>query len=181
MTNYRRYYVKGGTYFFTVALAHRQSTLLTYHADQLGNAFRAVRLAHPFQTHAVVVLPDHLHCVWTLPQGDGDFSTRWRQIKSAFSRSLPPGEDLSCSRKRKAERGIWQRRFWEHAVRDEGEMQRIVDYIHYNPVKHAHVTKPNEWPHSSFHRYVRQGLLSSEWGANIEAGDVCGCSEPIDG
>jgi len=104
------------------------------------------------------VLPDHLHAVWTLPEGGADFALRWRLIKSTFSRALPRGERVSNSRDAKGERGIWQRRYWEHTLRDEGDFERHVNYIHFNPVKHGHVTQAREWPYSSFHRMVRLGV-----------------------
>ena len=163
MTNYRRCRVPGGTYFFTVNLADRGARLLTDHIDDLRNAFRQVKLVHPFTIHAVVILPEHLHCLWELPTGDSDYSTRWRQIKSAFSKTLPGGEQISASRKRKAERGIWQRRFWENTIRDDQAFARRFDYIHYNPVKHGWVTRVADWPYSSFHRYVLLGVYSPEW------------------
>ena len=167
MTAYRRHYVPGGTYFFTVALAERSHTLLVDHIDQLRNSLRQVKIAHPFHIVAMVVMPDHLHTVWTLPEGDHDYSTRWRQIKSGFSRLLPDGERISASRKAKAERGIWQRRFWEHTVRDEADLIRCVDYIHFNPVKHGHVGAVSDWPHSSFHRFVQDGIYSPDWAGII--------------
>jgi len=166
MTNYRRYRLKGGYYFFTVALAERRGRLLTENIQGLRTAFREVKDAHPFTMEAVVILPDHLHCIWTLPEGDDDFSTRWRQIKAAFSRQLPKTERRSKSRLNKGERGIWQRRFWEHAIRDELDYQRHVDYIHYNPVKHGYVTRVADWRYSSFHRFVRLGVYPSDWGGS---------------
>ncbi|HLF96411.1 MAG TPA: transposase [Methylococcaceae bacterium] len=173
MTNYRRHKIKGGVYFFTVNLAERQKTLLTDHVAALRESFRLVKTAHPFSVDAVVILPDHLHAIWTLPEGDDDFSLRWRQIKSAFSRSMENGERLSESRTMKAERGIWQRRFWEHAIRDETDYAAHVDYIHYNPVKHGHVEHVVDWPHSSFHRFVRAGVYPSNWaGCNIQHMDI---------
>jgi putative transposase len=114
-----------------------------------------------------VVLPDHLHAVWTLPEGDADFSLRWRLIKTVFSRGLPQGEEISKSRFGKGERGIWQRRYWEHTLRGEGDFERHVDYIHFNPVKHGHVGRVRDWPHSPFHRLVRLGVYPEDW-----AGDV---------
>src|SRR5205807_631458 len=114
MTGYRRNFIAGGSFFFTVNLAERRLRLLTDHVDELRAAFREIRERYPFATDAMVVLPDHLHVVWTLPEGDSDFATRWRQIKSAFSRKLPIGEAISGSRAAKGERGIWQRRYWEH-------------------------------------------------------------------
>src|SRR5882757_10136592 len=124
MTGYRRNFIAGGSFFFTVNLAERRPQLLTKYIDELRNAFREVRRRHPFTIDAMVVLPDHLHAAWTLPEGDADFALRWRQIKSAFSRSLPAGERISGSRAAKGERGIWQRRYWEHTIRDERDFSR---------------------------------------------------------
>jgi putative transposase len=169
MTNYRRYRVKGRTYFFTVNLLERKRRLLTEHIDTLRDAFRTVKQAHPFQLDAIVILPDHLHCLWTLPEGDDDFSLRWRQIKSAFSRAIETGERRSKSRKAKHERGIWHRRFWEHVIRDERDYAKHVDYIHFNPVKHGYVDKVKAWPYSSFHRFVRLGVYPVDW---VGADDV---------
>jgi putative transposase len=167
MTSYRRNFVPGGSYFFTVNLADRRLSLLTGHIGLLRHAFRETRARHPFTIEAVVVLPDHLHAVWTLPEGDADFALRWRLIKSAFSRALPGGEHVSASRVEKGERGIWQRRYWEHTLRDEDDYARHVDYIHFNPVKHRHVTCVKDWPHSSFHRMVRAGIYPEDWGGDI--------------
>ena len=118
MTAYRRCRLPGGTYFFTVNLADRHRPLLTENIDILRSAFRAVLHEHPFKIQAIVVLPEHIHCLWELPAGDCDYSMRWRQIKSAFSRALPADERVSPSRRRKGERGIWQRSFREHGIRD---------------------------------------------------------------
>jgi putative transposase len=107
--------------------------------------------------------------MWTLPDGEADFATRWRLIKSAFSRSLPPRERLSASRRAKGERGIWQRRYWEHTIRDEGDFTRHLDYIHFNPVKHGHAGRVRDWPYSSFHRWVRLGAYPNDWAD--DAGD----------
>jgi putative transposase len=163
MTNYRRYRLDGGTYFFTVNLAERQRNLLTERIDSLRDAFRVVKNAHPFAIDAIVILPEHLHTIWTLPQGDDDFSLRWRQIKSAFSRTIEKDERISNSRLRKQERGVWQQRFWEHAIRDEEDFNRHVDYIHINPVKHGYVQRAADWQFSSFHRYVKLGILPADW------------------
>jgi len=146
-----------------VNLADRRLRLLTERVDLLRKAFREVRRSHPFEIDAIVVLPDHLHSVWTLPPDDADFALRWRQIKSAFSRGLPAGEHISESRADKAERGIWQRRYWEHTLHDEADFARHVDYIHFNPVKHRHVSRVKDWPHSSFHRMVRLGIYPLDW------------------
>jgi putative transposase len=153
-------------------LAERRLHLLTDHIDLLRRAFRETQSRHPFTIEAIVVLPDHLHAIWSLPDGDADFATRWRLIKSSFSRGLPTGEPVSISRKQKGERGIWQRRYWEHALRDEADLARHVDYIHFNPVKHGHVTRVRDWRHSSFHRMVRLGIYSEDWAG--DAGEVDG-------
>jgi putative transposase len=170
MTDYRRCRLPGGTYFFTVNLADRRRGLLTDHIDTLRAAFREVRQAHPFTIHAVVILPEHIHCLWELPTGDSDYSTRWRQIKSAFSKALPKVERISASRARKNERGIWQRRFWEHSIRNDAEYATRFDYIHYNPVKHGWVKRVPDWPYSSFHRYVQLGVYPLDWGGEGAAG-----------
>ncbi len=161
---YRRARVGGGTYFFTVNLADRDSTLLVDEIGALRTAMGYVKKRHPFRIDAVVVLPDHLHALWTLPENDRDFPTRWMLIKSTFSRMLPWGERRRESRLKKGERGIWQRRYWEHLIRDERDLSAHVDYIHWNPVKHGYVDQVVQWPHSSFHRYVREGLLPASWG-----------------
>ena len=168
---YRRARLQGGTYFFTVNLAERQRTLLVDHIDDLRNAVQKVLIHHPFCIDAMVVLPDHLHALWTLPEGDADFSTRWALIKAGFSRCIPPEEQRSKSRMRKEERGIWQRRFWEHLIRDERDYAAHFDYIHYNPVKHGYVRSVTDWPYSTFHRYVEQGIYGKEWGGNTGTDD----------
>ena len=120
----------------------------------------------PFHIDAWVVLPDHMHCLWTLPQNDGNFPKRWQAIKMGFSRSVTSGEPLSASRKKRGERGIWQRRYWEHIIRDDRDYAAHMDYIHFNPVKHGHATHPADWPFSTFHRCARQGLYSETWTGN---------------
>lgn len=172
MTNYRRNIVPGGSYFFTVNLADRQSALLTDNIAGLRSAFRYARGRHPFTIEAIVVLPDHLHAIWTLPEGDADYSLRWRLIKSTFSRALPNGERLSASRSSKGERGIWQRRYWEHTLRDENDFARHMDYIHFNPVKHGHVARVKDWPYSSFHRMVRMSVYPEDWAGDVSKDDV---------
>jgi putative transposase len=149
MTDYRRNFLAGGSFFFTVNLAERHLRLLMDHIDKLRAAFRETRRRHPFTIDAMVVLPDHLHTIWTLPEGDADFATRWRLIKSAFSHSLASGERVSESRAAKGERGIWQRRFWEQIIRDDNDSARHADYIHINPVKHRLVARVSDWPCSS--------------------------------
>jgi putative transposase len=166
VANYRRNFVPGGSFFFTVNLADRRSRLLTEKIDLLRSAFRYVALHHPFSIDAVVVLPEHLHCIWTLPPGDADFATRWRLIKTEFSRHVAAGERRSLNRAAKGERGIWQRRFWEHTLRDETDFERHCDYIHFNPVKHGHVARVSDWPYSSFQKFVRLGVYPLGWGGN---------------
>lgn len=166
MTNYRRAFIEGGTYFFTVNLANRDSTLLTERIGDLRNAVRYTRNRHPFVIEAMVVLPDHLHAMWTLPPGDADHSLRWRLIKTWFSRQIPHGECRRDSRIDKSERGLWQRRYWEHVIRDEIDLHRHLDYIHFNPVRHRHVERVADWPYSTFHRYVADGRLPADWGVD---------------
>jgi len=163
MTDYRRNRVPGGTYFFTVNLADRRSQLLVSRIDLFRDAVRKVRAEAPFHIDAWVILPEHMHCLWTLPDGDADFSTRWQAIKKIFSRGVPAGEYRSASRLAKGERGIWQRRFWEHTIQDDGDYGVHLDYIHFNPVKHGLVADVASWPYSSFHRCLANGLYPRGW------------------
>jgi putative transposase len=163
MTSYRRNFVPGGSFFFTVNLADRKLALLTAHIELLREAFRKTRQRHPFTVDAIVILPDHIHAIWTMPEGDADFATRWRLIKSTFSRNLSVDEPISESRAAKRERGIWQRRYWEHTIRDEDDFARHVDYIHINPLKHGLVDRVREWEASSFQRYVKLGVYPIDW------------------
>ncbi|MCI5120689.1 MAG: transposase [Candidatus Electrothrix sp. AUS4] len=160
---YRRVYVPGGTYFFTVNLADRSRTLLVDHIDDLRNAVQEVLTSHSFRIDAMVVLPDHLHAIWTLPEGDANYPMRWSLIKAGFSRCIPADEQRSKSRIAKGERGIWQRRYWEHLIRDEQDYTNHVNYIHYNPVKHGHVARVADWPYSTFHRAVKNGQYPLDW------------------
>lgn len=157
MSRYRRIYVPGGTYFFTVNLADRGSDLLIREVELLRSAYASVMAEHPVTCDAMVVLPDHIHAVWTLPDGDADFSVRWKKIKSTFTRHYPHPVSVSASKARKNERGIWQRRFWEHCIRDEADFAAHVEYCHWNPVKHGFVERPEEWPYSTVHRAIRRG------------------------
>jgi putative transposase len=159
MPDYRRNRVPGGTFFFTVNLLDRRSNLLTTHIDALRDAVRRVRTRAPFQTDAWVVLPDHMHCLWRLPEGDADFPGRWRAIKIAFAKSLPTGEPRTAAMTSRGERGIWQRRYWEHKIRDEQDFARHFDDIHFNPVNHGLVGHPADWPYSTFHRCVAKGFV----------------------
>jgi putative transposase len=159
MSRYRRTRFARGTYFFTVTLADRSSDLLVRQADLLRQVYSVVRKRYPFETIAICILPDHLHAIWSLPANDADFSVRWSQIKSGFSRQLPASTARSDSKIRHREKGIWQRRYWEHAIRGDEDLARHVDYIHFNPVKHGLVTRVRDWPYSSFHREVARGVL----------------------
>lgn len=163
MPDYRRLRIAGGCYFFTVNLADRQSSLLTERVDDLRDAVRRVRALAPFRIDAWVVLPDHMHTVWTLPEGDDDFPRRWRAIKDLISRRLDPGEPRSPSRAAQGERRVWQRRYWEHAIRNDRDFTAHVDYVHFNPVRHGYVGHPGDWPYSSFHACVATGLYPSDW------------------
>ena len=163
MPNYRRARVRGATFFFTVVLAERDSSLLTERIEDLRRAYVATTATMPVHCDAMVVLPDHMHAVWTLPQGDGNYSERWRKIKFRFSRAVGCRFPRSASKIAKRETGIWQRRFWEHTIRDETEFAQHVDYIHYNPVKHGLVGCPKDWPFSTIHRYVANGAYPSDW------------------
>ena len=164
MTEYRRNWSAGGTFFFTVVTANRHAGPLVERIDDLRNAFQTVRALHPFEIDAIVILPDHLHAIWTLPPGDFDYGLRWKKIKAIFSRHLPRGEPRSASRIAKGERGIWQRRYWEHTIRDDEDLRAHVDYIHFNPVKHGYVSTAVEWPHSTFQQFVVQNIYPMDWG-----------------
>ena len=173
MPDYRRWRVAGGSYFFTVNLLDRRRRLLIEHVESLRAAFHKVKCDHPFHIDAVVVLPEHLHCVWTLPEGDADFSTRWRLIKGEFSRALPEeGEKRSASRVKHGERGVWQWRFWEHVIRDDRDYARHVEYMHFNPVKHGLAKRPMDRPHSSIPDYVRRGIVPADWGTDGTVEDM---------
>jgi len=163
MPNYRRNLIPGGCYFFTVNLLDRRSNLLVAQIDALREAVRETRRSKPFHIDAFVVLPDHLHCLWTLPPGDADFPARWRTIKALFSRQVAQPQDRRPSLERKREAGVWQRRYWEHTIRDEIDYAAHMDYIHFNPVKHGLVEHPAAWPHSSFSRCVERGLYPKDW------------------
>ena len=164
---YRRSQAPGATYFFTVVTYDRRSILCEpNHVALLRSVFRAVMQQHPFQIDAFVLLPDHLHCIWTLPDNDANFSLRWRLVKSYFARGcqVDRGLGVSSSRQRKQERSVWQRRFWEHQVQNSRDFAAHVDYIHYNPVKHGYVRESRLWAYSSFSRYVEAGQYAADWG-----------------
>ena len=163
---YRRSDIAGASYFFTANLAERHKRLLVEHIGALRQAVKMVKQRHPFHIDAMVVLSDHLHTVWTLPAGDKDYPARWMLIKTAFSRQINKSEWRSQSRISKCERGIWQRRYWEHLIRDARDFIRHVDYIYYNPVKHGYTARASEWPYSSIHRYISSGIIGKNWGVD---------------
>ena len=177
MVRFRRNYVPGGTYFFTVTLRDRRSRALTDHIGLLREAFRDVRKAHPFEILAIVVLPEHLHTVITLPEEDSDYSGRWKAIKARFSHSLVKAR-VPLTKDRRGEYRFWRRRFWEHTIRDERDLETHVDYIHYNPAKHGWVTRVADWPWSSFHLYVRLGWVNTDWAADPQGFDGMNFGEP---
>jgi putative transposase len=154
-------------YFFTVVTHDRRPFLCEPENIQLlREAFRYVLDSHPFKIDAIVILPKHIHCLWTLPPEDCDFSTRWRLIKSYFSRKCRPLDrgEISTSRASKREQAIWQRRFWEHCIESDTDFTTHLDCIHYNPVRHGLVNCVHQWQYSSFHREVNCGNYQSDWG-----------------
>jgi putative transposase len=167
MPEYRRVYLKGGTYFFTVVTYKRIHVFKNVPAIRLLNdCIKATMQNYPFKINAMVILPDHVHTIWTMPDVDDDFSTRWRLIKKRFSRkfqSVHPAS-VSGSMVKKQEQGIWQKRFWEHLIRDDEDFNMHCDYIHYNPVKHGLVKSPGSWEHTSYHQFVNKGLYPPNWG-----------------
>jgi len=173
MVQYRRNCVPGGTYFFTLALADRRAEILVEYIEVLRGAFLRTLRRRPLVVDAIVVLPEHIHTVWTLPPGDADYAGRLRFLKSSFTHMLAK-KGVGLTRNAKGEYGLWQRRCWEHTIRDEADMIRHVDYIHFNPVKHGLVERVGDWPYSSFHRFVQQGLCLPDWcGVESESGDWC--------
>ncbi len=177
MPNYRRSTLSGATYFFTVVTHRRQPILVNPESrTALRQVIEKVRQQHPFTIDAWVLLPDHMHCLWTLPESDADYSRRWGMIKAGFTKRVKPlfqrDAWVGRSRQRHREGTIWQRRFWEHQIRDEVDFQRHVDYIHFNPVKHGLVAEVNAWPYSTFHRYVREGIYSEDWGGGFNVPDA---------
>lgn len=170
MPNYRRYHVAGGTYFFTLKsegnspVFHKQSNVRL-----LGDVFREMRSRWPLEIHAIVLLPDHLHTIWSLPSGDTEYPLRWAWLKKEFTKRYlaQAGEEQarSASRRRNRRRGVWQRRYWEHTIQEERDFESLFDYVHWNPVKHGYVKSPADWPHSSFRRWMQEGVYSANWGA----------------
>ena len=177
MVLYRRNFVPGGTYFFTVTLADRRSTILTDHIGALRSALQIAQWERPFSIDAIVILHEHLHAVLTLPPNDIDFPGRWRRIKGHFSSSLIASR-ATIARETNGRLSLWQQRYWEHTIRDETDFERHVDYVHFNPVKHGLVAQVSDWPHSSFHRYVRKGILVADWGG-VSGEHLGSFGEPI--
>ena len=170
MSNYRRNYVPGGTYFFTVVTHSRASLFRDSEACRiLGDVLRQCQKQWPFEVNAIVLLPEHLHALWSLPSGDASYPRRWAWIKKEFTKAwLATGgveQVTSHARRQRGDRGIWQPRYWEHTIEDENDYERHFDYIHYNPVKHGHVKAPCHWPYSSFQRWVKQEIYPSNWGS----------------
>lgn len=162
--DYRRIWKPGGTYFFTVNLLQRNnSALLVQKIDLLRQVVAKVKGRCPFIIHAWVVLPDHIHCVIELPPNDHDFSLRWRLIKQGFSKALPTHEYRSDVRINRGERGVWQRRYWEHFIRDEADFNAHLNYVQINPLKHGLVQRVIDWPYSTFNRYYQRGLYPIDW------------------
>lgn len=185
MPEYRREYIPGGLYFFTVNTYKKQPVLVE---DGIRNALRdginLARQSHPFSIDAWVLLPDHLHCIWRLPEEDGNFSLRWSIIKRHVTKYSETQRHhsirRSVSRKNRNEGSLWQRRFWEHQIRDEADYRKHIDYIHWNPIKHGYVKQLKDWPYSTFHRYVAQGLYSEDWaGINEITVDDMTFGEPM--
>ena len=168
MPEYIRSRVKGGTYFFTV-VTYQRLPILTNETSRrlLHDAWKNVNQRFPFETIAICLLPDHLHCIWQLPEGDDNYSIRWREIKRIFThrylKEIGTGQERNESRQKRREAAIWQRRFWEHTILNEKDLETHLDYIHYNPIKHGYVSKAVDWEWSSFGRYVKMGVYNPEW------------------
>lgn len=173
MPNYRRANIKGGTYFFTVVTHQRQKLLIDEDVrNALREGIKKTRVTFPFQILAWVLLPDHLHCIWSLPEGDADFARRWGMIKRHVSQHcanhLKTNEGLNLSRIKRNESSLWQRRYWEHQIRDESDLIKHINYIHWNPLKHGLVDQVSDWPYSTFHRFVADGVYPKNWCGNEE-------------
>lgn len=183
MSTYRRAGYAGGVYFFTVVTCRRRPMLCEEPVRAaLREAIEVTRITCPFTIDGWVLLPDHLHCLWTLPEGDADFGKRWSMIKRYASQHCGPvlqsPERLTGSRQRRRESTLWQRRFWEHLIRDETDLQNHMDYLHYNPVRHGLVSRVQDWPYSTFHRYVREGVYPPDWGGTNDAHPQGSFGEP---
>jgi putative transposase len=167
MSNYRRIFVPGGHYFFTVVTYQRRPLFeASENVTLLRTAFKTIITKQPFTIDAIVVLPEHLHCIWQLPEGDANYSGRWREIKKHLSKRI------GSKRNRRGEFDVWQRRSWEHLLRDEDDWRRHMDYIHYNPVKHGLAASPGQWPYSSFRKAVAAGWYEPDWGKQQEPENI---------
>lgn len=175
MPNYRRKFIKGGTWFFTINLLDRKSNLLIEHFDDFIKALKSIKQNHPFRLDALTVLPEHFHMIMSLPETEADFSTRIRLIKGQFSRQIPNKDhNKSLSRTIRGERTIWQRRFWEHQIRNQEDYNRHIEYCYINPVKHGHVSRVKDWQYSTFHRDVQRGLFDDNWAGDVSFDDGFG-------
>ena len=162
MPRYRRDRTYGGTWFFTVCLRDRTSDLLTREIELLRQSVRQTRARMPFDIRCWVVLPDHMHCILTLPNGDNDYPNRWKSMKGRFSRALPDRAKWQSQARRPREKGIWQNRYWEHRIRDHADFQSHLRYCYSNPVKHGLVARPEDWPYSSLGRDLEKGLVTPD-------------------
>ncbi len=170
MVNYRRNRAAGGTYFFTVNLEDCRSTLLVDHVSTLLRSIFNVKRHHPFVIEAMVIMPDHFHAVWTLPPGDSDYIRRLQLLKAQFTKHLLSAGIL-INRNRRGEYDLWQKRFWEHTIRDDFDFEAHVNYVHINPVKHGYVKRANDWPYSTIHQYVEKGVLAADWACGADEGE----------
>ena len=167
MSNYRRDFTKGGLYFFTIALKDRSKDYLIRYIEEFRQAYKITQERYPFETVAICILPDHFHLLMQLPEKDDNYSVRIGLLKSQFTRLLPEHcRKISMSDQKQGDAGIWQRRFWEHLIRDDEDLANHWDYIYYNPVKHRYVTNVKDWEYSSFHRDVKLGIYPEDWGGN---------------
>jgi putative transposase len=185
MPNYRRAHAKGGTYFFTVVTHKRQRILCDeFFRQALRTGIQTTQKCYPFIIDAWVLLPDHLHCIWTLPPDDADFGGRWSMIKRFVTKQcnekFKRAAWVSASRQNRFESTLWQRRFWEHQIRDEADYQRHMDYVHYNPVKHGLVKQVSDWPYSTFHRYARHGIYEKDWAGVSPGQELENTGEPFE-
>jgi len=177
MPNYRRNYVPSGTFFFTVNLADRGSDLLIREVETLRTAIRKTLRTKPFHIDAWVILPEHMHCIWTLPEHDTDYSGRWRAIKMRFTKALLNAELKPPEAVAGDGREIWQKRFWEHTIRDDKDYRAHMDYVHFNPVHHCLTDHPARWAHSTFQKCVERGFYDPSWAAPAEPDRLSGMGE----
>jgi putative transposase len=184
MPNYRRAYVPGGSFFFTLVTYERVPVFADDRGRRfLGDLLRAAKVRWPFTINALVLLPEHLHAIWSLPSGDTAYSTRWAWIKKEFTKEwLKLGgaeKSVTAGDRRERRRGVWQGRFWEHTLESEDDFDRHFDYVHYNPVRHNLVRFPRDWPWSSFHRWVRAGVYPEDWACSQEVRDFRDIEESV--